>query len=257
MKTNAKMEHVVSRADLLDTGSSPTPSPEPDALERFRALGRLDFVASTKTEHIDAGSHGEDGAEDELEFQLFAAPTKATETGDTHKIRLKSPSLDPERTGFLRRHRSQDYYFTSPLTKKEKRQLQSVALQGDQVLKNATSPWPGSAYAWKVLHLPPSGISKDLRTAGQPVLPKLTGAQQLGKKRTRPGKKYRLKLRQKATEGARKKEERKKVDEEKEAAEREKRTRRNREKKVKKKAKEKAKKEEGRDEGTGNEAAGG
>lgn len=243
-----QMEHVVSRADLLDANGSPSPSPEPDALERFRALGHLDFAASSQTQEVDVTGEvqggGEDDGDEGLEFQLFAAPkggeTKATEVGETHRIRLKSPSVDPERIGFLRPHRSPSYYYATPLSEEEK----GVALRGDQVLACAKVPWPGSAYGWKVLHLPPFGLSKDLRTTSQSILPQLTGAESRSR-RTRPGKKYRIKLRRKAAEGARKKEERRKVEEDKVAAEKEKRTRRNREKKVKRKAKEKAKKEDG------------
>ena len=246
------MEHVVSRADLLDTGSSLSSSPEPDALERFRAAGQFDFVTSTKPRNDresgdiqDEEEEEEEEEEEGLEFQLFAAPkcgvkTKDAKDGDTHRIRLKSPSVDPEMIGFLRPHRNQNYYFATPLIKEEQR----VALGGDQVIAHATSPWPGSAYAWKVLHLPPSSdLSEDLRSSSQALFPRLLGNEQEGAKRTRPGKKYRLKLRKRAEEGVRRKEERREAEEAKEAAEREKRTRRNREKKVKRKAKEKAKKE--------------
>lgn len=239
------MEHIVSRADLAGTESSPSASPEPEILKKFK--GQFDFVAS-KTDAGDDAELGVDGYDDGLEFQLFAAPkaggdTKSTAAGDTHKIRLHSPSIDPDRIGFVRPERNQSYYFTRPATEEEKQELEIAALTGDQVLSHSKSPRPGSECAWKVLHLPPTGLSKDLQTAECAAFAALTGNEQR-KKRTRPGKKYRIKLRKKSAAKQAQKDAKKMADEAKEVEEREKRTRRNREKKVKRKAKEKAKKDE-------------
>ncbi len=63
-----------------------------------------------------------------------------------------------------------------------------------------------------------------------------------GKKKTKPSKKRRIILREKARKRSAAEEARRKIAESKEEAEREKKTRRNREKKVKRKMKEKAKK---------------
>lgn len=159
----------------------------------------------------------------------------------------------------MRPHRSQSYYFADPVTSVDKRKLEIAALTGNQVLARSNSSWPGSAYTWKVLHLPPSGLTKDLKaqTSSQVRFAGLLGDKQ-EKKRTRPGKKYRIKLRKRSAASAAKKDAKKAAAEAKEAAEREKRTRRNREKKVKRKAKEKAKKEGVEDDdgeaGTGDDA---
>lgn len=238
------MEHIVSRADVAGAESSPSPSPEPDILERFRELGEFDFVTPKTPGDCDEAAN--DDGDDGLQFQLFAAPKaggnlKAEQAGEAPKIRLRSPSLDPERVGFVRPHRNQNYYFTRPATAVEKQQFKLAALTSDQVISLANSPRPGSAYAWKVLHLPPSGLAKDLRSL-PPSFAGVVGDAE-SKKRTRPGKKYRNKLRNKSAAKQAQKDAKKAAGEAKEAAEREKRTRRNREKKVKKKAKEKAKKE--------------
>lgn len=240
------MEHVVSRADLARSQSSPSTSPEPDALERFRDLGQFDFVASQPRKYEDEAAQ-QDEEDEGLDFQLFAAPktggeAKTAKPGETHKIRLRSPSLDPEKVGFVRPHRDQSYYFADTLSEAEKQRLEGAALTGSQILARATSSWPGSTYDWKVLALPPSGLSKHLRLQQRSCLPRLTGDDAPLKKRTRPGKKYRIKIRRKAEAAKAKKHAKEVADEAKEAAEREKRTRRNREKKVKRKAKEKAKK---------------
>lgn len=252
------MEHVVSRADLAGTESSPSPSPDLDAIERFRGLVEFDFITSSASNDRSAAPV-EDKDDDGLDFQLFAAPktggnAKASETGEPHKIRLSSPLLNSDRFGFVRPHRCQGYYFAEVPSSEEKCKLEIAALEGEQVLARSKSPWPGSAYAWKVLHLPPSGVSKDLRPPDLAKLPRLTGAQET-KKRTRPGKKCRLKIRKKSAASQAQKNVKKAAAETKEAAEREKRTRRNREKKVKKKAKEKAKKQ-GKGEGDGAEGDG-
>lgn len=236
------MEHVISRADLARIESSPSASPEPDVLDRFKDLGgQFEFVASEagKVHDLD-NNDGDEDDEEGLDFQLFAAPKadgkgKDAVSTETHKIRLRSPSIDPEQVGFVRPHRTRNYYFADVLSEEQKYQLKSAALSGAEVLSRATSPWPGSRYGWKVVHLPPSGLAKDLLRQ----LPRLTGDEvESPRKRTRPGKKYRIKLRRKAV-AVQARKDAKKVAED---AEREKRTRRNREKKVKRKVKEKAKK---------------
>ena len=248
------MECIVSRADLAGSNeeTSPEESPEPDVLEKFKNLADFDFVRSKTNQVNDVGGIENGGEEDEgLEFQLFAAPAKAGGSGEkttteddnqTHRIRLRSPSLDPERVGFVRPHRSQAYYFARPLNEAEKRELQSVAVTAEQVLAHSRAPWPGSACGWKVLHLPPSGLSKDLKSTPPSKFVGLLADEQT-KKRTRPGKKYRVRLRKRLAATEAKKESKRAADEAREATEREKRTRRNREKKVKRKAKEKGKKE--------------
>ena len=259
------MEHVVSRADLARTESSPSPSPEPDVLERFRGLDELEFAPSKATSADNDVTMTGNEHDEGLEFQLFAAPKKsggdlkAYAPAETHRIRLRSPSLDPEKVGFVRPHRYQGYYFARELTAEEKNQMENAAVTGRQVLSHATSPWPGTAYPWKILHLPSSRSAKALPS--QLHIPRL-GDPSPAKKRTRPGKKYRIKIRKKAAAALEKKEERKAQEEKREAEEREKRTRRNREKKVKRKAKEKAKKADGAkggeegDEGKGEEGSG-
>lgn len=113
--------------------------------------------------------------------------------------------------------------------------LESVAVSGDDVIVRSRSPWPGSAYAWKVTTV----------SAASKVRSSTTEETQRGAgvgKRKRIGKKHRIALRKKAQVEAEKKAAATRTAAEREAAEREKRTKRNREKKVKKKEKEKAKK---------------
>lgn len=239
------MEHVVSRADLARTDTSPSASPSPSALAKFQGLAALDFVAP-QTSNTDEPEGAED-ADEGLEFQLFAAPKTAGDakhgpSGEVHRIRLRSPSLDPERVGFIRPDRRREYYFATPLSANE---LESAALSGEQILARARAPWPGMAYAWKVLRVPASGVPRETRLD---AFRGLTGDVE-AKKRTRPGKKCRVKRRKRLVASRAQREVERAAEEAREVAEREKRTRRNREKKVKRKAKERAKKD-----GVGGEA---
>lgn len=242
------MEHVVSRADLAHNESSPFSSPEPDVLERFRGLDELEFAPSRATLANDNVTMTGNDDDEGLEFQLFAAPkkggghSKTSTSAETHRVRLRSPSLDPEKVGFVRPHRDQSYYFARTLMAEERNELETAAVTGAQVLSHAASSWPGTAYPWKILHL--SNPNSRTSFSDQARIARL-GDPSPAKKRTRPGKKYRIKIRKKAAAAVAKKEERKAEEEKKEAEEREKRTRRNREKKVKRKAKEKAKKADG------------
>lgn len=103
------------------------------------------------------------------------------------------------------------------------------------MIKRSRSPWPGSAYAWKVTIVSAAGKARS-STAEETQRGAGVGT------RKRIGKKHRIALRKKAQAEAEKKAAATRTAAEREAAERERRTKRNREKKVKKKEKEKAKK---------------
>jgi len=193
----------------------------------------------------------EDG---EMMFQLFA-PSKAAPTPgqaelqpSAQKIRIRSPSVDAGTIGFLQPSRPRSYYFTDASSEELRTTYEASALSGKQILELSTSPWPGSAYGWKVLHIPSAQVSREARIASAQQTP--ADFSKLDKfepssKRKRVGKKLRIKIRSKAEAAKAKQEAALKAKDAKEEAEKEKRTRRNREKKVKRKAKEKAKKAEG------------
>jgi len=232
----------VRRSDLQATDSSRESSIDLDAIERLRsgnffsteAAGPESAGALQTQIHID---HDEPEGE-EVAFRLFAPTAAGGSSRNAQVIRLRSPTPEEREPGFLRT-RSDKYYLTGPLPEYLQREYDVAAVTADDVRSQAKIHWPGSAYSWKTIRIPPSQAKQALVNAEQ--FPRLV-PQNDEKKRTRLGKKGRIKKRQKTTLRAMKKEEEAKAKEVKELAEREKRARRNREKKFKKRARDKAKK---------------
>lgn len=168
---------------------------------------------------------------DELEFRLFAAPVSAASQNQVpiQRVRLCSPSVEDQAAGFVIPGRGSGYYFTGDIKGARQAELNAVATEGEDILQQAQSSWPGCALTWRVTTITPAGLMLGVSVSD------IGSTSGLHVRRTRPGKKRRVALRKQAQ----------KLKEKKEQAERalqEKRTRRNREKKVKKKAREKAKK---------------
>lgn len=246
------MERPILRSELRSASPTPSPPSDDEALERLRNLNTLQF-ATQDVQMNDAPQETAAADEDEeLAFQLFAPSKSITTTAQpeaeqsVQKIRIRSPSIDLADAGFLRPGRPHSYYFAEPANGEEKAALVASALSGEQILKLSTLPRPGSAYNWKVLHIPSSQLSRAARLQAPAGFSKL-GQIEVPAKRRRAGKKLRIKMRTKAAASKAKQEAAQKAKEAKDEADKEKRTRRNREKKVKRKAKEKAKKAEGGD----------
>ena len=240
------MERIVNRAELDSADSSTPTSPEPDAVEKLKHLHEFDNTGFSGIKQSAADDKSSEIG-DELDFRLFAATKQAEPSGGTQpqaaqKILLRSPSVDNANAGFIQPERNSDYYFAKPLSPKEKENFDASALTGQQIFAlSNNSPWPGSAYPWRMLQLPVSNVHKSIRSQESSSLRKLVG-EEATLKRRRPGKKHRIKLRTKHAALQSKQQASRVAAESKEAAEREKRTRRNREKKVKKKMRDKAKK---------------
>ncbi|KAK3698391.1 hypothetical protein LTR37_016961 [Vermiconidia calcicola] len=182
----------------------------------------------------------------ELDFRLFAAPPQAVtagDTGKTNRIRLRSPSVDNTRAGFVKPERASSYYFSGTLSLPDQKCFEEAAVTGDQVLMLSRLPRPGSSYSWKALHLPATSLDKTISQSHLSRCSALVDGTAPAN-RKRPGKKYRIKLRIKHRKLQAQKEANKAATEAKEIAEREKRTRRNREKKAKKRLRDKAKRGE-------------
>ncbi|KAF2478587.1 hypothetical protein BDY17DRAFT_328123 [Neohortaea acidophila] len=236
-----EMQRVISRSELVSVSGSEDSSPEPTAAESLKTLDAFnstDFTTTTIAADVTANPANE-SEDDELDFRLFSAGAKrqaesGREPTAVHKIRLRSPSVDSGKAGFIQPERNSDYYFTSPINNVEKQNIILAAVTGKQVQERAKQPWPGSAYPWKVLHLSSTHLHKSMRRPIPAVFSKVVDDSS-PKKRTRPGKKYRIRVRAKkaASEAA---------VASKELAERENRARKNREKKLKKRARDKVKK---------------
>lgn len=213
-------------------------------IDRLRTSTQYDFVAVADSKPDTPAQ--EDGSEEELEFSLFA-PTKATSNdaaAPTQRIRIRSPTPEEREPGFIVPRRDRAYYFTGSLNAAQAREYAIAAVTGEDVLARSHSSWPGSRYSWKVIHIPKS----QAKLAGfQNLTPKLSRflPEEAQKKRTRLGKKSRIKKRQRAAVEKAKEEDESKMKAEKELAERAKKAKRNREKKFKKRARDKAKKAAG------------
>ncbi|KAK8160354.1 hypothetical protein IWX90DRAFT_389161 [Phyllosticta citrichinensis] len=243
----------VRRDELHSPASSPRSSPDPDLTDLFREKlqSRIELVdaqpqgvAQPAQDLHDAGSEDE-----ELEFRLFAAPAKRGDAGPApQKIRLKSPDLENAEGGFVNPKRPDSYYFADVPSDELRRQLESVAVTGDQVTRWAQQKWPGCALPWKV-----TTISLDKKARETLGLSDNVSTGPVTAKRTRKGKKARIAIRTKLKEKAEAKEAQAKVQAEKELAERAKRAKRNRDKKLKKRQRDKAKKAAAGDQGEGQE----
>ena len=233
------MERSIRRSELRSAESTPPPSDHLGAIRALKELTNYEYITQAQGSDVDL----QDQPEDELDFRLFASDKPADTYQNAkpiHKIRLRSPSVEVREPAFIRPDRNSGYYFTGLPSTEQKEGFEAAALSAQQVLNISYQPWPGSAYPWKVLQLPASRISQSVQTTSFSKL--ATGEDD--SKRKRPGKKARIKIRNKLAASRSQKEAAKKKAALKEAAEREKRTQRNREKKVKKKLREKAKKSE-------------
>ncbi|KAK5122807.1 hypothetical protein LTR85_003722 [Meristemomyces frigidus] len=247
------MEQRVSRADLRSPDGTPAPESDVEIIARLKKLNNLDYVLDEGHDEVPAMEPGTIAVEDDqLEFQLFASTNKLA-TEPANRIRLRSPTPPTGDPGLVNSTRNSDYYFAPSLTAADEERLASSALSGEDVLSRLNVPWPGSRYAWKVLHLPPSSLTQSARTQNAALSFKLSNQHddddEAPGKRTRPGKKTRIKVRVKLAAS-------RTAAQTKEVAEKEKRIRRNREKKVKKRLREKAKKVGGGAGGGQDEVAG-
>ncbi|KAL1630890.1 hypothetical protein SLS54_000764 [Diplodia seriata] len=229
----------------------------------------------------------DDDEADELEFRLFATPaapsTKPTTTTPTpqqkstaaapiQKIRLRSPSLDPDQPGgFVNPSRPHSYYFAPALDDDASSvQKRGSAVSGADVLARAARIWRGCAVPWRVTVVDPSGrkLARVCKGHGEPAGTAVDGvgggggggsdddgARQPG--RRRKSKKARVALRKKHAKGLERKEAAARAAREKEEAERAKRMEKNRKQKLKRREKERARKAGGRGEAGGGGGGGG
>ncbi|KXL42518.1 hypothetical protein M433DRAFT_27928 [Acidomyces richmondensis BFW] len=231
------MEKTVSRNDLQSPICSSEPPSDPAAIERFKDSAELEFVEHDPTieEHLAQSPESE-----QLDFQLFAASTPSATV--VNKIRLRSPTPGCAEGGFINPKRISEYYFTYSPGPEEKRKFEVAAVSGEDVLARSRQPLLGGRYSRKVLHLPISSLTHAAQIQAAALWPRLVSDSAERKRRTRPGKKYRIRIRTKLAAAKARQEAKKAADDAKNAAEREKRNKRNREKKIKRRDKERAKK---------------
>ncbi|KAL9036250.1 MAG: hypothetical protein Q9180_004409, partial [Flavoplaca navasiana] len=170
--------------------------------------------------------------EEAYEFQLFSQRSRpsAISAPQPSKVLLRSPSPDAKEPGFVRPARSQNFYFTGPITTEARKRFQDAAIEGQQVMRESQMVWPGSWVPWR------------LNTVTLPAYkrvnmhPKLLETKREGK-RKRPGKKRRIAVRKKIQSWKKREEVARLAEADKAAFLAEKRSRRNREKQLKRREK--------------------
>ncbi|RDL35416.1 uncharacterized protein BP5553_07347 [Venustampulla echinocandica] len=203
--------------------------------------------ATSDGEESDPEPDGGPGAQ-EFEFRLFAAPSQnsAHPSSIPQKIILELEDEDLGEGGFIVRDRDLGYYFAGPAEGEIKSRFEAVARSGEEVLRLSTGRAWGLEVPWRVRVLRVVGGKA---AAGGGVRVEVVDADVNNPgKRTKPGKKRRIILRERKRTAEAVEEQRRREMEFKEETEREKKSRRNRGKKVKRRAKEKAKKAEGNQE---------
>ncbi|KAK1048251.1 hypothetical protein LTR74_017567 [Friedmanniomyces endolithicus] len=236
------MERVVRRADLHSPARTPDLEPELLAVKDLKKINAFHYVANTD----DTVQPGE--PEDDLDFRLFAAASTTDAAKAPTKIRLRSPTPQTAAAGFVVPQRDHGYYFADTLVTADKENYARVALSGAQVLALSRAPWPGSAYEWKVVHVP--STKGRLPSGSVAVKDRIDVTTDVLAKRKRPGKKSRIRIRTMLALSRVEAEKSQANAVAREAAEREKRVRTNRAKKLKRRAQEKAKKSGVKGDGT-------
>lgn len=129
------------------------------------------------------------------------------------------------------------YYITDPSSSSKLAEYASAALTGDFILNTLSKqPWPGMLYPWRITHISSSALPTTTRiTSTHNTIH--TTLPETKRKRTRLGKKSRIKIRIRHELKKRKQEEKNKEEEAREAHLREKKTRVNRLKQLKKREK--------------------
>jgi hypothetical protein len=223
----------VSRAQLRS--SSPESSPDAEAVEELKA--RLDNLIGLPSDNVQfqefASSMVEnatDVVEDEHAFRLFSS-------GEPQSIRVQSPSTDGDDADFTFAPRPLSYYFIAHDQSRRAQEYLECSVSGEDIIKLSQIPRPGLQLPWKMIHAEPGpSLLEGLKSLKPTTIP--------NKKKCRPGKKYRIALRKRATAKQALEEQLKKAALEKEAHLREKKTKENRKKQLKKRAKDRAKKAE-------------
>ncbi|KAK9477025.1 hypothetical protein V1514DRAFT_348528 [Lipomyces japonicus] len=87
---------------------------------------------------------------DGFEFSLFSTASK--------KIKIEEPGggneLEIPTFANVDNKRPDSYYLVDDSDTTRRRQLEASAISGEDLLAQASTPWPGMAMPWKVIHIP-------------------------------------------------------------------------------------------------------
>lgn len=183
-------------------------------------------------DRIDSDAN-DDAGEQGVAFRLFAPTAGGESAGPIQFIRLRSPTpqdQDSDTDGITFQPRPIAFYRSRTLSDALAAEYEAAALTGTQVMALSQRHYPGLICPWKVISADKCNITDSSQSADQKT------------KRTRAGKKTRLRRRMKLADAIAKQQKELEALAEKERHLREKKTRTNRDKKLKKRARDKLKK---------------
>ncbi|KAJ8100765.1 hypothetical protein POJ06DRAFT_268344 [Lipomyces tetrasporus] len=155
---------IVSRARLFDSeAEESTTEVEPDANPAdglpYSTLN-LEF-AEKAPERQPTGGIDVDIYGDEFEFSLFSTEAKVVKIEDAPIEAPDSAQAEPVAPLVVTNKRPDSYYFVNDSDDARIQRIQSCAISGDDIIAQATMPWPGMQRPWRVMHIPaPSAATK-------------------------------------------------------------------------------------------------
>ena len=133
-----------------------------------------------------------------FEFKLFSAPKPAGEKPEVTPNSLTHVRLvdDPGKAGdgTITSARPLSYYFSSPSNAEARKQFEISSVDGQEILRRAQKGCPGLRYPWKVIHLHGAQDASGVLTTSDPVTLATPASKQ---RKSRKGKKARIKIRTK------------------------------------------------------------
>ncbi|KAL8786646.1 MAG: hypothetical protein Q9213_002675 [Squamulea squamosa] len=231
----------VGRSELYPRSSSPASIDSHDQLRdtwrRKLDLAYKDGISDQQTHDTNSrvGSPAEtldDLNEEAYDFKLFSQkPSQATISApQPPRVLLRSPSPEVKDPAFVYQTRSHKFYFTGIITPEQMARFQDAAIEGQDVLRESQTKWPGLMLPWRVTTIAFSAAKRANAVSST------TAAVEVGKRR-KPGKKRRIIIRSKAQARKEREEATRLAEAEKATIAMEKRSRRNREKKLKRREK--------------------
>ncbi|KAI4225149.1 MAG: hypothetical protein L6R36_004131 [Xanthoria steineri] len=241
-------EANVRRSELRSRSASPSSISSDEVKHQWRRKLDLAYKDGIR-DRLAPDTHRPDASPSEIptgpneeayEFQLFSQRSRPStaSTPQLPRVQLRSPTPEVKEPGFVRPARSQDFYFTGAVTTEAQRRFRDVAIEGERVIRESQTVWPGSQLHWRLTTL--TFPSHKQVSPGSNLL----DTAQV-EKRKRPGKKRRIATRTKAQARRKREEILQTAEAEKAAFLMEKRSRRNREKKLKRREKARSQKKGG------------
>ena len=142
---SVRRSEIRSRSTSLDSAS---PNEAKELWRHELDLAYKDALSKQLTHNV----HAPDGSPSEIpcsqeeeayEFHLFSQRSKpsAISAPRPPKVLLRSPSPEATELSFVRPARSQDSYFTGPVSTEARKRFQDAAIEGQHVIRESQTVW--------------------------------------------------------------------------------------------------------------------